>query len=67
MEKKRKIAAVVKKVNFKEAEEADDEYWAKATVEERLAEMVQLRKMFFGGASLRIEKVVSKRSIYDED
>jgi hypothetical protein len=64
MERKRKIAAVVKKVNFKEAEEADDGYWAKASVEERLQELVQLRKTFFDHASLRIEKVVLKRSIY---
>ena len=67
MEPERKIATVVKKYNFKEAEEADDEYWAKASVDERLKELVELRKMVFGDASSTIEKVVSKRSIYDEN
>lgn len=68
MEKERKIAAVIKKFSFKEAEEADDKYWSEATVEERLKELVELRKMVFGGdAEIEIRKTVSQRSIYDEE
>jgi len=33
MNKERKIAAVVKKYSFKEAEDADDKYWAETTAE----------------------------------
>ena len=67
MEKERKIAAVVKKLSFKEAEDADDKYWSEATVEERLKELVELRKMVFGDAEIKIRKTVSQRSIYDEE
>jgi len=67
MEKERKIKAVVKKVTFAEAENADDEYWANTTVEERLAELIELRKIFFGDTDRRIKKVVTKRNRYDED
>lgn len=67
MEKERKIVAVVKKFNFKEAEDADDEFWAEASVEERLKELVVLRKMVFGDAEIKIRKTVSQRSIYDEE
>jgi len=66
MEKERKIKAVVRKVTFKEAEDADDEYWANASVEERLQELIKLRRMFFGDANGRIKKVVSKRKRYEE-
>ena len=67
MEKERKIKPIVRKVTFAEAELADDEYWAKATEEERLRELVELRNIFFGDADRRIKKVVSKRSRYEED
>jgi hypothetical protein len=63
----RKIKAVVRKVTFEEAENADDEYWVNASVEERLSELIELRKMFFGDGNQRIEKVVSKRKRYEED
>ena len=36
MHKERKITPVVKKLGFKEAEEADHEYWANASFERRL-------------------------------
>ena len=65
--KERKIKKVVTKVTFAEAELADDEYWANASAEERLKELTELRKMFSGDADGRIKKVVSKRSIYDEE
>jgi hypothetical protein len=67
MEKERKIKPIVRKVTFAEAELADDEYWAKATEEERLRELVELRNIFFGDADRRIKKVVSKRSRYEEE
>lgn len=67
MQKERKIKKVVRKVTFAEAEIADDEYWANATAEERLKELTELRKMVFGDAAGRIKKVVSKRSIYDDE
>jgi hypothetical protein len=66
MEKKRKIKPVVRKVTFAEAEIADDQYWANATEEERLQELIELRNMFFGNADPRIKKVVSKRNRYEE-
>lgn len=67
MEKERKIKAVVRQVTFEEAENADDEYWANASAEERLEGLVELRKMFFGDGNRRIEKVVSKRKRYKEE
>lgn len=67
MEKERKIKCVVRKVSFAEAEKADDEYWANATTEERLQEMIELRNMFFGDTDRRIKKVVSKKNRYEEE
>jgi hypothetical protein len=67
MGKERRIKKTVKKVTFAEAEIADDEYWANASAEERLKELIELRRMVFGDADGRIKKVVSKRSIYDEE
>ena len=67
MGKERKIKPVVRNVTFAEAEIADDEYWAKASEEERLQELVELRNMFFGDADERIIKVVSKRNRYEEE
>ncbi len=47
MEKERKIKAVVRKFSsFQQAEEADDEYWAGTTAEERLNAIIDLRKVF---------------------
>jgi hypothetical protein len=43
----RKIKPIVRKVTFAEAELANDEYWTKATEEERLRELVELRNIFF--------------------
>ena len=70
MKKKRKIAMVVKKVSFAEAEEADNKYWSKVSEVERLKSAIELRKIFFGrkkSVETRIEKVVFKRSIYEEE
>ncbi len=45
----RKIKPIVRKFSsFREAEEADDEYWANTTAEERLNALIDLRKMFLG-------------------
>ncbi len=67
MNKKRKIALVVNKYSFEAAEEADDKYWAKATIEERLKELIELRKIVFGASPQKIKKTVSRRSIYHEE
>jgi hypothetical protein len=69
MEKERKIEPIVRKFSsFKEAEEADDKYWSNTTAEERLNAIVDLRKIFINNLNnqTRIQKVVVKRSIYEE-
>lgn len=67
MEGERKIKKVVRKLTFTEAENSDDEYWANATAEERLQELIGLRKMFFEDADRRIKKVVSKKNRYEKE
>jgi hypothetical protein len=69
MEKERKIKPVVRKFSsFEEAEEADDNYWANTSEEERLNALIDLRNMFSDDVEeVRIQKVVIKRSIYEED
>lgn len=67
METARRILSIVRKVSFAEAEEADDEFWAKATPEDRLAELVKLRKLVFGNTDVQIKKIVSRRSLYDDE
>ena len=67
MNKQRKIALVVKKYSFKEAEDADDEYWSETTAEYRLRALMDLREMTCGHIKDRsIRKVVFKRSIHEE-
>lgn len=67
MKKERKIKMIARKVTFAEAEIADDEYWAKASPEERLKELVELRKLNYGNITdSKTKKVVFKRSIHDE-
>ena len=65
----RKIKPVVKKFSsFKDAEDADDEYWANTTDEERLNAIIDLRKVFLDNSNeLRIQKVVIKRSLHEEE
>ena len=48
MTREQKIVSVVKKMSLKETDEADDEYWANATVEERMQELMRLRKLVYG-------------------
>ncbi len=67
MEKERKIISVVKKMTFAEAEKADDKYWAMASVDERLNELISLRKLVFGNSTVKMKKVVLQRSIYEEE
>jgi hypothetical protein len=69
MDVKRKIEPVVRKVSFEEAEELDDLFWMNATVDERLNELINLRIMVFGNSdyNTQIEKVVIKRSVYEEE
>ncbi len=67
MKKERKIKAVVKKVTFAEAENEDDQYWAQASPEQRFQELTELRQMVFADADDKIKKIVSIRSIHDEE
>ena len=67
MKSKRKISLTVKKVSFSEAEEADDKHWAMATVDERLQELIDLRKLVFGDTAFKMKKIVSQRSMYEEE
>jgi hypothetical protein len=70
MKKKRKIAMVVRKISFADAEEADNIYWSNASEEERLRSAIELRNLFFGRKKTRdtkIYKVVYKRSLYEEE
>ena len=70
MEKKRNIQAVVRQVSFAEAEEVDNLYWSNASYEERLRHAFMLRSIQFGNElkrTDRIEKVVFKRNLYDEE
>lgn len=68
MEINRKIQAVVRKVSFGEAEEQDDLFWANASFEERMNELISLRMMVFGGNAqhARIEKIVHKRWLHEQ-
>ncbi len=67
MKSKRKLSLRVKKISFSEAEEADDKYWAMATVDERLQELIDLRKLAFGDAAVKMKKIVSQRSMCAEE
>jgi hypothetical protein len=67
MAKERKIALVAKKLSFKEAEEADDIYWAEKSAEYRLRALMDLREMDFGNIKDKsIKKIVYKRSLQKE-
>lgn len=68
MSKKRKIELVVNKYSFKEAEEADDKYWAEKSGEYRLKTLMDLREMVFGDIkNTSIKKVVFKRNLNEEE
>jgi hypothetical protein len=67
MAKGSKIALVAKKLSFKEAEEADDKYWAGKSAEYRLRALMDLRETAFGNVKDKsIKKVVYKRSLHGE-
>ncbi|MDQ2862046.1 MAG: hypothetical protein M3R50_00095 [Bacteroidota bacterium] len=64
---RRKMAMVVSKFSFKEAEDADDKYWSEMTAEYRLRALMDLREMTYGHLKEgSVRKVVSKRSIHEE-
>ncbi|HWB26039.1 MAG TPA: hypothetical protein VG738_11195 [Chitinophagaceae bacterium] len=70
MSKERKIEAVVRKLSFAAAEDADDRYWADASEKVRFNELVRLRWMVFGmdeKRPLKIAKVVKRRKLYEEN
>ena len=56
----------VRKVTFAEAEELDNEYYASLSERERLELLMDLRSMINTGSG-RIEPVVLKRHIQDEE
>jgi hypothetical protein len=69
MPEPRKIKLVARNMSFAEAEEKDDMYWANATFEERLNELISLRMIFFGGNTnkkMKMQKVVNKRRLHEE-
>lgn len=67
MQKERKIVAVVKKFNFKEAEEAEDKYWSEKSPEFRLEALMDIREMTYGNiADSSIRKEVRKRNRNEE-
>ena len=67
MEKQRKIAMVVKKVSFQEAEAKDDIFWSGATYLERFEALIGIRKMQYGAFVGTIKKVVSKQSLNEKE
>ena len=67
MEKQRKIAMVVNKVSFKEAETKDDIFWSDATYIERFKALIGIRKMQYGDFVGTIKKVVSKQSLNEKE
>lgn len=69
MQKERQIKAVVKKVSFAEAEEADNLYWANTSEQEQLNALFDLRLMLAYDSKSeisKISKVVFKYSLYEE-
>jgi hypothetical protein len=67
MPNERRIKLIAKKFSFKEAEEADNKYWAEKSAEYRLRALMDLRKMVFGTIKDQsIKKVVYKRSLHEE-
>ena len=65
MEYNRKIAPIIRRVTFEEAERADDLFWANASYAERLNTIYELRVMF--GGDKPIQPVLRRRHIKDED
>ena len=66
MEKQRKIAIVVNKGSFAQAEERDNIFWSLKTEVERFKALIDIRKTFFTSTK-RIEKVAFKGSIYEKE
>ena len=65
MDKKRKIAPIIRKVSFAQAEEEDIAYWMSLSVTERFKELLSLKQMIWGEKDnpypTNIEKVVEKK------
>lgn len=60
----RRIKLIAKKFSFKEAEEADNKYWAEKSAEYRLRTLMDLREMTYGEIKDKsIKKVVYKYKI----
>ena len=67
MEKKRKIAMVVRKVSFAEAEELDIEYYATVDWKESVATVEKMRKMYWNKEYTKgMVKVIAKGKLKDD-
>ncbi len=67
MSKERKIELVVNKYSFKQAEEADDNYWSDKPAEYCLKALMDLRETIFGNSKNQsMEKVVYKKSLHEK-
>jgi hypothetical protein len=67
MEKKRKIAMVVRKVSFAEADEIDVEYYANVDWKESVATVEAMRKMFWDKEYKEgMVKVIAKGKLKDD-
>lgn len=66
MEKKRKIAMVVRKSSFEEIEERDNQYYASLSETERLEVLMDLRSAIDPGI-YRIAKIVSKKPLHEKE
>jgi hypothetical protein len=64
MPNERRIKLIAKKFSFKEAEDADNKYWAEKSAEYRLRALMDLREMTYGEIKDKsIKKVVYKYKI----
>jgi hypothetical protein len=67
MEKKRKIAMVVRKVSFAEADEIDLEYYANVDWKESVATVEAMRKMFWDKEYKKgMVKVIAKGKLKED-
>jgi hypothetical protein len=67
MKKNRKIAMVIRKVSFAEAEELDIEYYASLDWKESVATVEEMRKMFWDKEYMKgMVKVIAKGNLKDD-
>ena len=67
MNERKIVPVVIKYNNFKEAEQAENNYWQNKSEVERLEALMDLRStMFDQEKHISIEKVVYKKSVNEE-